>query len=46
MEAMKLIQTEDFNGESIRKVLSSIQNRELLSAATKPEKDSGQKICG
>lgn len=38
MEAMKLIQTEDFNGESIRKVLSSIQNRELLSAATKPEK--------
>ena len=38
MEAMKLIQTEDCNGESIRKVLSSIQNRELLSAATKPEK--------
>ena len=38
MEAMKLIQTDDFNEESIRKVLSSIQNRELLSSATKPEK--------
>lgn len=38
MDAMKLVQTEDFNEESIRKVLSSIQNRELLSIATKPEK--------
>lgn len=35
---MNMIQREDFNEESIRKVLSSIQNRELLSQATKPEK--------
>ncbi|SFE67991.1 TDE2712 family protein [Peptostreptococcus sp. D1] len=38
MEAMKLVQSPEFTEESIRKVLSSIQNRELLSAATKPEK--------
>ncbi len=38
MEAMKLAKSENFNEESIRKVLSSIQNRELLSAATKEEK--------
>lgn len=38
MDAMKLIQSEDFSSESIRKVLSAIQNRELLSNATKPEK--------
>lgn len=38
MDAMKLIQTNEFSSESIRKVLSSIQNRELLSGATKPEK--------
>lgn len=38
MDAMKLVQSEDFTEDSIRKVLSSIQNKELLSAATKPEK--------
>ena len=38
MEAMKLVQSPEFSAESIRKVLSSIQNKELLSAATKPEK--------
>ena len=38
MEAMKLVQSPEFSEESIRKVLSAIQNRELLSAATKPEK--------
>lgn len=38
MEAMKLAQSPEFSEESIRKVLSSIQNRELLSSATKPEK--------
>lgn len=35
---MNLVKREDFNEESIRKVLSSIQNRELLSQATKAEK--------
>ena len=38
MDAMKLVQSPEFSAESIRKVLSSIQNKELLSAATKPEK--------
>lgn len=38
MEAMKLVQTDEFSQESIRKVLSAIQNRELLSNASKPEK--------
>lgn len=38
MDAMKLVQSPEFSEESIRKVLSAIQNRELLSAATKPEK--------
>lgn len=38
MEAMELIVSEDFTKESIRKVLSAIQNKELLSNATKPEK--------
>lgn len=38
MDAMKLVQSPEFDEESIRKVLSAIQNRELLSNATKPEK--------
>lgn len=38
MDAMKLVTSENFSKDSIRKVLSAIQNRELLSAATKEEK--------
>lgn len=38
MYPIKAIMTEDFNEESVRKVLSAIQNRELLSDATKEEK--------
>ncbi|WP_297883342.1 hypothetical protein [uncultured Campylobacter sp.] len=35
---LQAIKTKDFNEESVRRVLSAIQNRELLSAATKEEK--------
>lgn len=35
---LQAIKTKDFDEESVRKVLSAIQNRELLSAATKEEK--------
>ena len=38
MYPMKAIMTKNFNEESVRKVLSAIQNRELLSDATKEEK--------
>ncbi|WP_040212761.1 hypothetical protein [Clostridium polynesiense] len=38
MKGMKLVYDEDFNAESVRKVLSAIKNRELLSDATKAEK--------
>ncbi len=38
MRGMKLIYDQDFNAESVRKVLSAIKNRELLSDATKAEK--------
>lgn len=38
MYPLKAIMNEDFNQESVRKVLSAIQNRELLSVATKEEK--------
>ncbi len=38
MDAMKLAVGEGFTSDSIRKVLSSIQNRELLSIASKAEK--------
>lgn len=34
---LKVLFTEEFNGESIRKVLSSITNREILSSKTKEE---------
>lgn len=35
---MKLIYNENFNEESVRKVLSAISNRELLNGGTKEEK--------
>ena len=35
---LKAIMNKDFNEESVRKVLSAIQNRELLSGASKEEK--------
>ena len=35
---LKAIMTKDFDEESVRKVLSAIQNRELLSGASKEEK--------
>lgn len=38
MYPLKAIMNENFNEESVRKVLSAIQNRELLSVATKEEK--------
>lgn len=38
IESMKAVFNDDFNEESVRKVLSAIQNSELLSVATKPEK--------
>lgn len=38
---LKAIMNKDFNEESVRKVLSAIQNRELLSGASKEEKDFG-----
>lgn len=38
MRGMKLAYNTDFNAESVRKVLSAIKNRELLSDATKAEK--------
>lgn len=38
MYPIKAIMNENFNTESVRKVLSAIQNRELLSVATKEEK--------
>lgn len=37
-KGMKETYRDDFNGESVRKVLSAIKNRELLSDATLPEK--------
>lgn len=43
---LQAIKTKDFNEESVRRVLSAIQNRELLSTATKEEKDFGIIICG
>lgn len=38
MEGFKLIYDNEFTNESVRKVLSAIKNRELLSAANKKEK--------
>ena len=38
MYPLKAIMNDDFNEESVRKVLSAIQNRELLSGASKEEK--------
>lgn len=38
MDSMKAAFTDEFNEESVRKVLSAIQNKELLSVATKAEK--------
>ncbi|MBU5593420.1 hypothetical protein KQI89_16890 [Clostridium sp. MSJ-4] len=38
MDALKLAYDDEFNDESVRKVLSAIKNRELLSAGTKKEK--------
>lgn len=38
MESMKTCFTDEFNEESVRKVLSAIQNAELLSVATQPER--------
>lgn len=37
MKGLKLCYDNEFNEESVRKVLSAIKNRELLSAATKKE---------
>lgn len=37
MPVMKSIYEEDFNEESVRKVLSAVTNRELLSSKTKKE---------
>lgn len=38
MDGFKLAYEEDFNEESVRKVLSAIKNRELLSSDNKKEK--------
>lgn len=38
MYPLQAIMTKDFDEESVRKVLSAIQNRELLSGASKEEK--------
>lgn len=38
MKGMQLVYDHNFNAESVRKVLSAIKNRELLSDATKAEK--------
>ncbi|MDO5690768.1 MAG: hypothetical protein Q4G61_11010 [Tissierellia bacterium] len=37
MDSVKAVLDDQFDAESIRKVLSAIQNREKLSGATKPE---------
>ncbi|WP_396276474.1 hypothetical protein [Haloimpatiens lingqiaonensis] len=46
MKGVSASYDEDFNAESVRKVLSAITNKELLSKKTKKKVDFGTITCG
>lgn len=45
-DEMKLIYNDKFDEEAVRRVLSSITNKELLNGGSPEEKDSGTTTCG